>query len=431
MQFFGRCSAVVRHPAALLVVVCLIRGGVLWLRSEQLAGDPDGYRALADNLLSSGVFGHGQVPTAYRPPLYPLLLAGCLKLTTHSIFAVAALHGVLGVATAVLTVVLGRQCRLGGFASLAGLLVACDPILLHQSTLVMTETLAAFLAAAALVLVTAAAERRSSRVAALAGVVVGLAVLCRPTFLLWLATLAAGLAWSGGWRMCVRQAGAMLVAAALVLLPWAVRNRVQLGRPIVTTTHGGYTLLLGNNADYYAHLARAPWGAVWQADRLDAELRATRSRDELANDRREYALAWQTLRNQPGMFARACLARVGRFWGILPHDVAARHAGQTEPAIVRGLRYGVAAWYLGVFGLALAAIASREIAVTRPPWLWGVLLAVSFTAAHALYWSDLRMRAPLVPLISVMAASGAQWIRRRAGTRPAATWRSPGLNPEP
>src|SRR5487761_651937 len=144
MQFFGRCSAVVRHPAALLVVVCLIRGGGLWLRSEQLAGDPDGYRALADNLLSSGVFGHGQVPTAYRPPLYPLLLAGCLKLTTHSIFAVAALHGVLGVATAVLTVVLGRQCRLGGFASLAGLLVACDPILLHQSTLVMTETLAAF-----------------------------------------------------------------------------------------------------------------------------------------------------------------------------------------------------------------------------------------------------------------------------------------------
>lgn len=406
MRLFARLLTIARHPVAVVVIACLIRGGVIGLRMEQLARDPDGYRALAENLLANGVFGSGEIPTAYRPPLYPLLLAGCVKLSTNSTVAIAVLHFLLGVATVVLTIVLARQWRLNSFGPLAGLLVACDPILLNQSSLVMTETLAAFLSVAALSLVTAAGDRRSGLVAALAGVIVGLAALCRPTFLLWLAALIFGVAWSVDvWRLRFRLAGAMLLGAAMTLLPWAVRNQARFGRPIVATTHGGYTLLLGNNEAYYDHLTSAPWGAVWHADHLDYELRATRSRDELVNDRREYALAWQAIRKQPGIFLYACLTRVGRFWGILPHEVAARDAG-------RVVRLGVAAWYVMVFGLALAALVDREVSVARPPWLWGLLLAASFTAAHVLYWSDLRMRAPLVPLVSLLAACGTRRLMR-------------------
>lgn len=408
MRLFGRLSTLARHPVAVVVLACVVRGGVIGLRMKQLAPDPDGYRALAENLLATGVFGSDEVPTAYRPPLYPLLLAGCLKLSANPTVAIGGLHFVLGVATVVLTIGLARQWRLNGMGPLAGLLVACDPILLNQSTLVMTETLAAFLSVAALALVTAATDRRSGLIAALTGAVVGLAALCRPTFLLWLAALIIGLAWSADvWRLRFRLAGAMLLGAAITLLPWAARNQARFGRPIVATTHGGYTLLLGNNPDYYQHLATAPWGAVWRADRLDDELRKNRSGDELVNDRREYALAWQAIRAQPGMFLYSCLTRVGRLWGVLPYEVAARDAG-------RVLRFAVAAWYLLVFVLALAAIVGREVSVTWPPWLWGLLLAASFTAAHVLYWSDLRMRAPLVPLVSLLAACGT----RRLGRRP-------------
>lgn len=400
MRDFGRLLTLARHPVAVVVLACVVRGGVIGLRMEQLARDPDGYRALAENLLATGVFGSDEVPTAYRPPLYPLLLAGCLKLSANATVAIGVLHFVLGVATVVLTMVLARQWRLNSFGPLAGLLVACDPILLNQSTLVMTETLAAFLSVAALALVTAAGDRHSGLVAALAGVVVGVAALCRPTFLLYLAALIVGLAWSADiWKLRFRLAGAMLLGSAITLLPWAVRNLAQFGRPIVATTHGGYTLLLGNNAEYYDHLATAPWGAVWHADDLDDELRKNRSGDELVNDRREYTLAWQAIRKQPGVFLYACLTRVGRFWGVLPHEVAARDAG-------RVLRFAVAAWYLLVFVLVLAAIVGREVSLTRPPWLWGLLLAASFTAAHLLYWSDLRMRAPLVPFLSLLAACG-------------------------
>ena len=111
-------------------------------------------------MCAHGTFGSDQAPTAYRPPLYPLLLAGCVALGDHSRVAIGLLHVLLGVAT------VGWCCwptgpGLGGATAgvvqavpaslrLAALLVALDPILLTQSALVMTETLAAFLTTAGL-----------------------------------------------------------------------------------------------------------------------------------------------------------------------------------------------------------------------------------------------------------------------------------------
>ena len=76
---------------------------------------------------------------------------------------------------------------------MAALLVACDPILLNQQTLVMTETMATFLAILALWSLV-----RFTRIipdwwnAALAGGAIGLAALSRPTFLPWLGLVGVG-----------------------------------------------------------------------------------------------------------------------------------------------------------------------------------------------------------------------------------------------
>ncbi|HEX5445812.1 MAG TPA: hypothetical protein VFW87_18440, partial [Pirellulales bacterium] len=115
--------------------------------------------------------------------------------------------------------------------------------------------------------------------------------------------------------------------------------------------------------------------------------------------------------------AYACLVRIARFWGVLPHRVAAGGTSQAEPAAVRGARYAIAVWYVCVFLFALMAMAELRTAIVRPPWLWALLLAISFTAAHAIFWSDLRMRAPLAPAISLLAARGARKILSRMKRR--------------
>ena len=52
----------------------------------------------------------------------------------------------------------------------------------------------------------------------------------------------------------------MLLVTSAVVSPWVIRNRLVFGRWIATTTHGGYTLLLGNNPDFYRHLRQRSVG---------------------------------------------------------------------------------------------------------------------------------------------------------------------------
>ncbi|HWB09611.1 MAG TPA: glycosyltransferase family 39 protein [Pirellulales bacterium] len=392
---------------SLALLALFVRGGVLVARYDRLSADPDGYRALAQNLVEHGVLGRGSQPTAYRPPLYPIVLAACIAGPWKSETTIALLHLAFGVATVAATVWLAKRWKLNAFSYLAGALVACDPILLNQSALVMTETLATFLAVLSLALISKAVElggRRRVAVMALAGASFGLAALCRPTFLLSIVLAAIAIvALLPDWRQRLQTAAALCLAAGCVLLPWGVRNAHQVGKPIVTTTHGGYTLLLGNNPDYYAFLRAAPWRAVWRADQLDTALTASRSADETANDRHEYELACRTIREQPAMFVYASLLRFGAFWGVLPHRTT-----DHESLAGRLTRYAIGVWYFVLFGLALFAVSTGEVRLTAPPWLFATTLATSFTLAHLVYWTDLRMRSPLVPAIGLLAAAGAK-----------------------
>src|SRR5690606_16206458 len=47
---------------------------------------------------------------------------------------------------------------------------------------------------------------------------------------------------------------------------WTWRNKSAMGKPIWATTHGGYTLLLGNNPSFYEYLAEAKVGEKWEAE---------------------------------------------------------------------------------------------------------------------------------------------------------------------
>jgi 4-amino-4-deoxy-L-arabinose transferase-like glycosyltransferase len=408
-----------RWEAIGLVALALaVRGVVVALAPDSLDNDPDGYRYLAENLLHRGIFGYGQVSSAYRPPLYPLLLTPCVALGPLAVVAMAVLHVALGVATVWLVYRLGRRWGLGGYALAAAALVACDPILLMQSTQVMTETPATFLAAVSLLLLTSASERPSTWRAMLAGGCLALTALCRATFLPFMILAALALPmFAQGSRERLRVFGSFAAAAALVLSPWAMRNQIHFGRPIVATTHGGYTLLLGNNPSFYQYLRTGAWGTVWDADEFNRTWRAqatrTRPADEIRNDRLAYAQAWQTIRQEPGTFVYSCAVRAGRLWAPLPHRV-----DPSEAPAKQCLRYLVGLWYLvelalAVIGLVALSRGARQGETWRATWLWGILLAACFTAIHALYWSNVRMRAPLMPVVALAASAGAASIGAR------------------
>jgi 4-amino-4-deoxy-L-arabinose transferase-like glycosyltransferase len=425
---------------AVMTFALVVRGGVLWKMERNLYSDPDGYRFIAENLLSLGEYGSprslvymgaagdGGEPSARRPPLYPMLLSKFAVDGEVTRLNVALLHLGLGVATVGLVFVVSQRLHLGSWGTVAAVLVACDPILLQQSTLVMTETLAAFLAALALYLLTRTSDDGRAWNAMLAGGALGLAVLCRPTFLIWLVACACAMpVLRGFWTQRLVRTAAILLAALVVLSPWAVRNWLAFGSPIITTTHGGYTLALANNPSLYEHLRSghplAEWGVedlqyerTWElyaGQRLDGiwlwETRyietfgrpPTGDWYERAEDAYCYEVAFRTIRDDPAMFAYSSVLRLGQLWSPLPNP-------STHSSTL--LRYAVAVWYIGVYALALVGIVRLRWRILQTPWVWGVLLALSFTLVHTFYWTNLRMRAPVMPFVCLLAAVGAGWL---------------------
>jgi hypothetical protein len=261
------------------------------------------------------------------------------------------------------------------------------------------------------------------------GIVLALAALCRPAFLLWTLAVGTVLWWQNYRRHSIANKDsrgptargevanhrcfpwAFALGALVVLSPWAIRNQIQFGGPIVTTTHGGYTLLLANNPAFYDWLRAGAWGSVWQADQFNADWKHRRPADEIEADRQAYAEASGAIRREPGTFLYACIVRIGRFWCPLPHQLAA-----DETPLGRLSRYAVALWYLAEFALAMLGVwricrcfrlpLSPSALRLSSAWLWGFLLVGCLLAGHVVYWTDMRMRAPVMPVVAIIAAGG-------------------------
>ena len=393
----------------ILATGLLVRGAFLvnWLR--QPLTDPDAYVALARNLVNLGTFGKGNHATAYRPPLYPVMLAGCLTSDSWARGSIALFHLAMGLGTVWIVYRLAQYAGAGRFAPAAAILVAWDPILLSQSVLAMTETPATLLTAAAMLALSWASGRPSFVRGLVAGAGLGLMILCRPTFIPWAMAAVLAAPWFAS-RRRLALLGGLGLAAAVVVSPWVARNQWQFGRPILSTTHGGFTFLLANNPEFYRYLREGAWGSVWDAEQFNRSWAARAPADELLADRCAYDEAFETVRDNPGTFAYSCLVRMGRLWALVPHQRT-----RDERLATRLARYAVGLGYLAEYAAALVGLGVlwRSPKRRRPFWTHALLLACSVTLIHAFYWTDLRMRAPLVPLVAVAAAMAARRLSRR------------------
>jgi hypothetical protein len=379
-----------------IILLAVVLRGALMARISGAFDDPDNYLPLARSVASGDGFVQKGRPTAYRPPLYPLMLASLCSNTGEIPFAaIALLHLGLGAATVWFTAKAAKGSGLSNRrANLAAFIVACDPVLLWQSRSVMTETPTAFL----LALGFAGLCRPALWGPALGGTAFGLAALCRPSVLpgTMLAIVAAAIARPGSVKSRLARAGLVAISVLAVLSPWAIRNLLVLGEPIWATTHGGYTLALANNPVYYRDVLHGPPGRVWTGHDqwlwADSVTRQTAGMSEPAADRYLRHQALRLAREQPGDFARAVLARLGHFWGVAP-------VGSVYPWLAR---WATAFWTIPLF-LALA------VGLLQPGlWGWPRVAApaaiLGLTIVHAFYWTDLRMRAPIVPAIALVAA---------------------------
>lgn len=353
------------------------------------------------------------VPTAFRPPGYPVLLAGIhavgepLPVARWTRARVAnALLGTLAVALIGL-IAMQFWSRRVALVAMAVLAVDLPLVLvggsLMSDTLFVTLTLGAMLAA-----LHARSAARPVAWSAGTGLLIGLATLTRPTALL----LAIPLGLAVARRSPRRPAAALVLLAAMVLTiaPWTARNAVQMKAFIPVSDFVG-SWVAGTYNDQARgdkdHPGSSQTFVIGEFDDLDGVPEVERQR-ELTRRGLDYAA------DHPGYVAQVLLHNTMRLFNL---EGASwwRYQGRTMSVPVWAADAAAYAFY----ALALLALAGAMTPAARraPAWFW--LAPVLLFAGVIFAGSAIRYRAPVEPFLALLAALALTWRKPdpRAGGR--------------
>jgi 4-amino-4-deoxy-L-arabinose transferase-like glycosyltransferase len=205
---------------------------VIFMRHYEMRSDAQHYHLIATSIAHGQGFA-ADYPygfdhaTAFRPPLYPLLLGGGYFAFGNHIATAQVLNVLIGSTVVLLIAVIAARIA-GRPAALVAAGIACVfPPLLENDAVPLSEPLGLLL----LLVVTWALL--AGRIA-WAGLAAGLLVLTRPSAQLLVPLLALVL-----WRQVgFRRAVAFLVTAIVVATPWVIRNDLVFGRPLIVTSNG-------------------------------------------------------------------------------------------------------------------------------------------------------------------------------------------------
>jgi len=347
-------------------------------------------------------------PTALWPIGYPLILSTVYTVFGGSLLAAKLLNALLGAATALALYGVGTKLFNRRVGLLAAFLLALFPSHIFFSTLTMTEVTYTFLFVLLLYLIIAwTLERQSStpyQLLAL-GLLVGAGTMVRGELLLFPVVMVAVwfLAYRS-WAKVGRHLGLVLVGMAVLFAPWTVRNVVQMGAPIVTTTGMGQVLLQG-------HFEGADGG-----DHLFVVAAKHREFSHLSNPEREIEINASATREalryavtHPGHELRLIPRRLLHLYG--DDESGIKWTQSNRPTLsdtaqdrLTELSNG---YYFVVLGMAAVGV-PFSLSGRDSRRLLPLMAIVYYTLMFAIiFFGHSRYHIPLLPLFSLLAAVGA------------------------
>ncbi|HWC12290.1 MAG TPA: hypothetical protein VG455_13845 [Acidimicrobiales bacterium] len=320
--------------------------------------------------------------TAWRPPLYPLLLGAVYAVTGPKVGAAQALNVVLGTAVVLMAAIVAWRLAGRWAGVVAGGLAAVYPPLVFNDGPPLSEPLGLLLLLATVLLLI---ERR----AGWAGVASGLLVLSRASAQFFVVSLIGWVLWRLGWRRALAYVGCV----ALVLAPWVGRNWIRMGSPVLVTSNG-----FNLNA-IYSPEARASRGFVDAVfDPRFADLREGITNEvELDAALRRHALA--SLRDDPLQVVDVVRGNLPAFLELQPGRNRAPESADGRNLRLRDLTSPVVPLMIA------AGVAGMWLLRRRPGIGPLVIAAVVLSGATLASVPAPRLRAPL-DLVCCIAVGG-------------------------
>ena len=373
--------------------------------------------SLAEGAGFSNVFRQDTGPTAWLPPVYPLLVAVVFRVfgafTFAAFVATALLNCLFSALTCIPVFFVGK--KLGGLltASLAAWLWAIYPHAILTPTEWMWETsLSALFAACLLWATLELAESFSRSLAWIAyGALWGLALLANPAlgaalpFLLgWLAYRARR-AGKSGWK----PPALAFAAAILCCLPWTVRNYIDFHRLVPLRSNFAFELWLGNNDIFDPH-------AVHGIQRITRYEQARRYSQlgETAFMQEKWHLATDFIRTHPALEFRLAARRIVATW--FGTETPLKDLRASDSWLVRGI-------FLCTFFVTVAALLGIILLVRRRhPFAFSLaVFPLFFPVVYYITHTSLRYRHPIDPILLLLVAVALGSLFRIAPRSPSAS----------
>lgn len=385
----------------------LLEGRGLSISEDLLAlrpGVPDHVREVHRRWIESGgLFGMippGR-PTAFFMPLYPIFLAGVFAIFGAGYLPARLVQMLLSALLPLVAHDIARRAVDRETAVAAALLTAVHPYFIYYAGLLVTQVLFVLLLGLATTAYYRLRERPTAGKALLLGGWLGLSFLVRTFAITFLPLLLLVLMFElgGGGRdrrglvpgaAALRRAAfcavMVVLAFAVILSPWVIRNQLVFGEPLVLPTKGGRNLWEYNNQKFSTEfeLAENPWTQERYRKIREQEMGQLKRRDtvefpvfrpeqpEPERDRilnrnvRAFILA------NPRVYFRLCLIRASEMVRVTP-------VRKTSP-LLKVVAWLTIGWQLPMALLGMVMLAPRW---RRGP-LYLYVLSLFYLLLHAL-----------------------------------------------
>ena len=344
-------------------------------------------------------------PTAWTPPLYPLLMAACFKLfgvyTPGAAWVLLAVNSVASAATAPAVYEIAQRC-FGeredgrGVALWSGWLWALYPAALQYAVRWPWEiAITACLFTWALVYgmrlrgISGGLEARRAAPWGVFGLLWGLIALSNTSLVVFLPVQAAWILWPLRLQLVPVLARGLLAFITFIvcLAPWVIRNERVLHAFIPARSNFGAELYMAALPSHDGF----PYGTVIPMSTADPEWQRYARMGEVAYSRSQGERGKAMIAADPGRFLRGVLLRIQFYWAGVPHPLDHGLLDET----VRELDYA----FLSVSGLLGLALALRRHVPAAG------LFASVFLVLPLIYYAitvQARFRHPLEPLIAIL-----------------------------
>jgi 4-amino-4-deoxy-L-arabinose transferase-like glycosyltransferase len=416
--------------SALAFLCAVPRIGVLWhVHNVITVSNAEKSDLFAQVFVSHGTYGliPGE-PSAYTQPLYGWFLIPVYWIFGRSWWSIGFAQIVLAIVTAWLVYEIGRRV-IGRRAGLVGAAIATlNPYLIWHDVHVNREIVDQVCAAALVLLTLQVAERPTRARALLLGALTGLALLgnSRLVFLpiLCVVYLAFRLPRA---RATALVCGLVLAGAAVVVAPWLIRNKTNVGCWTITTD--GRAMWKANNPRTYGllssgqwidnvgpHPPRPPHPGYLTPDEAHGLYVKSNGRIKLHPDEclamtfyENLALDW--MQQHPGGKAKLAALSAKLLWQPSVFETSGRPGAGTKLDIGRRVVEPAYMWVLYALALVgLFVVPRRFVALALALFAYNTAVALVFVGAT-------RYRVAWDFLLAILAAAALAHLARRVRPR--------------